>query len=159
MKPGFEVLEKLSLYIQEPLIAEQFQISFDADAIESDRHGLKYHRKDFGAVDADFSYAAKFSYHNHEELLSIEKLRQIMSGQTAMGNQMQKNSEPVAGKIWIYILFGLLVVAVLAIFNRKAISGYRDKGLSREEKAYCSQCGKEIFGKYSFCPWCGAKQD
>jgi hypothetical protein len=160
LQPGFEVLESLTFYVQEPLIAQQFKLSFEADAVESDRHGLKYHRKDFGATAADFTYTASFSYHNHEELLSIEKLRQMMAGQAQAGgeNAPTQAPSPSPANVWIYIILGILVVIVLAVFNRKTVAGYAEKGKPSADKAFCTECGRAINDHYNYCPWCGVKR-
>lgn len=162
--PQFSVLEHVTLYIQKPLAAQNFKMDFDYESVETDPHGMNIYRKDLGTMKAGDTFTATVHYDNPGMQMSIEKLREMMGGNSETSSAEPEMINPGKNHLawWLISGFAAAALIILLIFRK----GDTEQLLSPKKtvfaqkitsKKYCTSCGGEILPVYKYCPWCGTK--
>ncbi|MBL7014492.1 MAG: zinc ribbon domain-containing protein [Candidatus Marinimicrobia bacterium] len=148
-----QVIQGLSLEIQEPPMATQFHSS-EADAeIEDDPHGQKIHRVHLHDFKPGTQKSIHISYINERGITTKGMLQEMMGNQSDMPPaRMQRENEPVV-RHKLYLWQPTLIAIILAVF----IGGiYKMQPGAIEENA-CQECKAPLVKNAKFCSSCGSK--
>lgn len=150
-------LEDAHLIIQEPVMAENFDISADGAEPFDDQHGMTFYRLHLHDLQPNAQSTISFSYINHTEQTSIQQLQQMLSGNSALPNSAPKKERPIRHTLPLWqpiTVLGVLAVSMGVIFM---VQKKRDNAHPSSGNQYCTSCGKQVDPNNKFCSSCGGK--
>ncbi|GAP13905.1 protein containg zinc-ribbon domain [Longilinea arvoryzae] len=164
--PGDVAIDNLTVEMQQPLTAENFQVAPNMGSWATGTDGLRYYTEDVGSVPEGTPVTLKLSYTKSDDLLSVPDQAPLQSSQPIGPSTSLLRMEGMLP----YILGGLGVALFIGggawfwvISRKRATEPARQrhnasKWLPDEvQEVYCHQCGKRASKEDIFCRACGTR--
>ncbi len=154
----YDVTDSCDIFIQKPLAAKDFKLSFTADETQNDRHGLEYHVKHLGTQKKGNLIKAGFSYTNPDGKLSIDVLQEMMSqmGNTTTGGSTAQPESSFPTWMWFLVVIIVILIAALSVILTRSGTPVTASTAGSAGK-FCGNCGSAREAGHRFCPKCGHK--
>lgn len=168
--PGDYAIDNLIIQVQQPLGAEDLNITPALGASSTDENGLTYYTTQAGALAAGHSFDVTIEYQKVGDGLTSESLEVKPSAPVAEITSSQRNM-----LVLPYVLGGLGVVLIVGggfwywrtgvvkstpaprRRRAKAAAGESKPAQTPEEHIYCHHCGKRAMPSDRFCRACGTR--
>jgi hypothetical protein len=158
----------MAVVVQQPLKAENFSLTPQADSSETDSAGFTNYLYNFSDLAAENSVSFMVSYKKEDPNPSVRKKTIVpqassapippAAGKTSSGIKTKLKGKTLGGIIFLV----LAAVIATALIMRKTKENDVEAGGVQGKKSlgkvgwnYCPGCGAELEKDYKFCPSCG----
>ena len=164
-------IKKLDVQVQQPKLGTDYKIEPASTNVSEDGEGAKWHSYSFTDVKPDQVLAFNAGYTSG----GLTKPGGIEPPQPAGGNAEAAASNPLGGRLFLFLFVVLFVAGSLAIYWRSKMvaaeaPAARPTGKSKARGAkltqsagkvakprFCGNCGGEIGAGHRFCSECGSE--
>jgi hypothetical protein len=151
--PGDLAADSVTLRVQIPVGAEDFQTEPELGPAEVGDLDLLYRQTTLGALEAGQTLSLRIQYSKQDPRLTIDTLPETQP--TGGGDGGIALPWPVLAAMAAVLLVGIVALAWYRLYQRRPAPVRLPSGGARGSARYCTQCGQALSVENRFCSKCG----